>query len=278
MKNLDIFQDILNLQNQLFSVNQIKFMPQTKLNALILAAGYGTRLKRVGEKTAKGLFKNKQNLSILDLILQKLNKSTHLDQIALVTNDRFFHQYQDHLQTNHPTANITLLNDDSTHPDNRLGSLGDLCFAVNQLNWLNKNLLVLPSDRTPEDIISGIITDYQKQPGSFIVAVSKSTKERIKNKSGCAVIENDQQIIEFEEKPINPKSDYLALPFYLFPKEALILLNQYKTAGNNMDSPGNIVPWLIANNFPVYAHITNKNSFDIGDLSELKEYQQNYSA
>jgi len=253
-------------------------MPQTKLSALILAAGYGTRLKEVGEKTAKGLFKNKQSLSILDLILKKLLAQTTVENIALVTNDRFYQQYNNHLKINYPSAQIKLINDHSTHPNNRLGSLGDLHFAVNKLDWWDKNLLVLPSDRTPEDIVSGIIVDFLKQPTAFYVAVNKSSKEKIKNKSGCAVLNENLQIISFDEKPENPQSDYLALPFYIFPKTALSLLNQYKTENNNMDSPGNIVPWLIANDFPVYAHITNKKSFDIGDLLELKEYQDNYSA
>lgn len=253
-------------------------MPQTSLNALILAAGYGTRLKKIGEKTAKGLFKNCQNFTILDLIILKLSKNQAIKQIALVTNNRFYHQYKDHLSSNYPKIKITIINDGSTQPENRLGSLGDLHFAVDQLNWWNKNLLVLPSDRTPENIISALISDFKNDFSSFFVGVIKESKERIKNKSGCAVLNQYNQIVEFVEKPKNPKSDYLALPFYIFPSQALVLLKEYKTQKNNMDSPGNIVPWLISQKFPVKACLTERKSFDIGNLEELSSFQKQYLA
>lgn len=253
-------------------------MIQTSLNAIILAAGYGTRLKEVGEKTAKGLFKNQQNLTILDLIILKLLKNQNINQIALVTNNRFYHQYKDHLSSKYPNNKIAIINDGSTNPENRLGSLGDLHFAINQLGWWDKNLLVLPSDRTPENIITALVSDFKNDSNSFFVGVIKESKERIKNKSGCAVIDNQKKIIEFEEKPENPKSNYLALPFYIFPSQALALLKKYKTQKNNMDSPGNIVPWLISQKFPVKACLTEKKSFDIGSLEELKEFQRYYSS
>lgn len=252
-------------------------MPQTQLNALILAAGYGTRLKEVGEKTAKGLFKNRDNFSILDLILLKLSKNQAVNQVALVTNNRFYTQYNSHLSSKYPNANITIINDYSTEPENRLGSLGDLHFAVDSLSWWGKNLLVLPSDRTPENIIISLIKSHKNDPDSFIVGIINESKEKIKNKSGCAAVDQHNNVVDFEEKPASPKSNYLALPFYIFPSQALTLLKKYKSQKNNMDSPGNIVPWLIAQNYPVKACLTEKKSFDIGNLEELANFQSHYS-
>ncbi len=252
-------------------------MPQTQLNAIILAAGYGTRLKEVGEKTAKGLFKNRDNFSILDLVLLKLIKNQAINQVALVTNNRFHSQYKNHLSSKYPNTKINIINDGSTKPENRLGSLGDLHFAVDQLNWWDKDLLVLPSDRTPENIISALVSDFKNNSNSFVVGVVKESKEKIKNKSGCVVLNKHNNVVDFEEKPANPKSNYLALPFYIFPRQTLSLLKKYKTQKNNMDSPGNIVPWLITQNFPVKACLTAKKSFDIGNLEELESFQKEYS-
>lgn len=249
---------------------------QLQLYAIILAAGYGTRLKEKGKKTPKGLFKNKQNLSITDMAINQLIKRKEVSKIALITNQRFFTQYQKHLTTKYPKINIEIINDGSTQPENRLGSLGDLVFTIQKLGWWDKNLLVLPSDRTPENIISNLITLFKKFPSTFITCVAQESKEKIKNKSGCAILNNQQQITDFEEKPPIPKSNLRAIPFYIFPQKSLALLKEYQLKGENMDSPGNIIPWLLKNEFPIQAHVTRKNSFDIGDLQELAFFQTQY--
>jgi glucose-1-phosphate thymidylyltransferase len=249
---------------------------QFQLYAIILAAGYGTRLKDKGKKTPKGLFKNKQDLSITDMAISQLMRYEAISKIALITNQRFFKQYRNHLTAKYPELNIKIINDGSTQPENRLGSLGDLFFALEELGWWDKNLLVLPSDRTPENIISHLILLFKKTPNSFITCVAQEPKEKIKNKSGCAVLNKQQQIIDFEEKPLSPKSNLRAIPFYIFPQTSLALLKKYRDKGQNMDSPGNIIPWLLKNKFPVQAHVTHKNSFDIGDLQELASFQTQY--
>lgn len=252
-------------------------MSKKSLNVLFLAAGFGTRLKEVGQKTAKGLFKNSQDLSITDLMINQVSQIKQLNQLALVSNQRFYNQYQQHLAKHYPQLEIKTLNDGVTESDQRLGSLGDLVFALDELEWWEQPVLVLPSDRTPENIIPKLVQTYLNYPDCFITCLAQDKKENIKNKSGCALINDQMQIIDFEEKPENPKSNYRALPFYIFSLPALQLLKKYQETGRNMDSPGNIIPWLLENNFPVYSCLTDQESFDIGDLQELADFKQNHT-
>lgn len=245
-----------------------------QLNVLFLSAGYGTRLKKIGEQTPKGLFKNHKNISITDMIVNCLQKIPQIKDWALVSNNRFFQNYQDYFAKNYPQLKIRLLNDKTNNPEERLGSLGDLVFVLNKLNWWDKSILILASDRTPEDIIPNLIDLYNQHPGCFITCVAHQSKEIIANRSGCAELDEDQKILSFEEKPAQPKSNYQAIPFYIFPQECLSLLKKYQQSGNNMDAPGNIIPWLLEHNFPVYAHVTKKTSFDIGNLEDLSKFQK----
>ncbi len=64
------------------------------LKTLILAAGFGTRLGELGQKTAKGLFPNAQGKSIFDLLIKNLQEQSEIDEIAVVTNNRFYEQYK----------------------------------------------------------------------------------------------------------------------------------------------------------------------------------------
>ena len=246
------------------------------LNVLLLSAGYGTRLKKRGQNTPKGLFKNGQKLTITDMMLAKINQLSTVKNIAMVSNHRFFDQYRQHLETKHPQQKIKILDDGSKESESRLGSLGDLVFALDKLDWWQQNVMVLPSDRTPEDIVANLVATFVQHPESFITCVYQDTKENIKLKSGCAELDKNNRVINFEEKPAEPKTNLRGLPFYIFPAKSLALIKKYQQTGHNMDSPGNIVPWLLENNYPVHAYVTKTNSFDIGDLVELARFEKEY--
>jgi glucose-1-phosphate thymidylyltransferase len=253
-------------------VTKDRFLP---LNVLFLAAGFGTRLGKTGEKTAKGLFRNANGQTITDLLIKDLWQFPFIKDYALVTNQRFYQQYQDHFNQNYPNLKIKIINDGANSPKNRLGAIADLILALDVLNWWNKNVLVLPSDRNPGSILAKLIQFAQKHPLAFNTVLRITDKSEIKNKRGCAVINEQNEITDFVEKPANPPSNLASVPFYIFPKKSLALVKKYKNSGGNMDAPGNLIPWLLENNFPVYAYVTKEEALDIGTLEELAEFQKN---
>ena len=265
-----------NLTDKFFRYNTCMPHSAEKLKALILAAGFGTRLGELGQKTAKGLFPNAQGKSIFDLLIKNLQEQSEIDEIAVVTNNRFYEQYQTAAKK-FPDLNIKIINDGVDNSENRLGSLGDLELALTQLNWWEENILITPSDRTPEKFLPKLINlFFQHQTQAAVTTITKRSKKIIKNRFGCIEINVENKIINFEEKPQEPKSDYASIPFYIYPSAALNLLKSYKKSGRNMDSPGNFIPWLLKNEFPIYALATNDNSFDIGNKQELENFQNNH--
>ncbi len=247
-----------------------------KIKALMLAAGFGTRLKEIGQKTAKGLFTNSNNRTITDMMLNRIVQQKEMDEIALVTNNHFYQQYHQFLSNNYPQLSITILNDGCNQAQNRLGSLGDLVFSLNKLDWWQSNVLVLPSDRNPNKIITNLIKllKNNKDETAFYTAIVHLSKDKIKKRSGCAQINSQGQIKAFEEKPQLPKSNWAGLPFYLFTPATLKLLKKYQKTKNSIDSPGNIIPWLLEQNTPIYTYQSHSNFIDIGSLKQLKSFRQ----
>ncbi len=232
------------------------------MHVLILAAGFGTRLKKYGENIPKGLIPMEK-----ETLFGKIADELSSHSLTAVTNDRFFPAYTQWL-TDHGKE-ITLLNDGARDPDHRLGALGDILFAVHKNHWENDDLLVIPSDTYYEFSIEAFIK-FAQEKGSFATVVRKMSADQIANRLGCAVVENDR-ITDFVEKPSVPPSDYAAIPFYYYPKQTLALLSDYKGSGGNMDAPGSIIPWLLTKGVSVYAFVTEGETLDVGTTADVEK-------
>lgn len=62
--------------------------------ALILAAGYATRLYPLTLDTPKPLLPVQGSRTILDLLAARLEVLEEISEILVVTNDRFFHAFE----------------------------------------------------------------------------------------------------------------------------------------------------------------------------------------
>ena len=236
------------------------------MKSIILAGGYGTRLGEMGEQLPKGLIEfNGTNL--ISRVVDELTK-IGVSDIAVVTNSKYFALFENWVAGQ--KAKITLLSDNTTSPENRLGALGDLNFAIHKLGWEKENILVTPSDTYFTFSLSTFMDSIQKNPQQFSTIVRKMDTENIKERLGCAVLSETGMITTFVEKPVAPPSPYAAIPFYYYPSEIHTLLHQYAAEGNSMDAPGNIIPWLLKNNYPVHAHIVTDNTIDVGTLKEVE--------
>lgn len=248
-------------------------MNSFKLKTLILAAGFGTRLKEYGEQLPKGLIPYKQTTLIGNLI-SELNRS-NITSLALITNDKYFKQYKAFASLQE--SELTVINNRSTAPENRKGALGDLQIAIKELCWEKENILVVPSDTYFEFPLSDFIAKIKLNPNHFHTIVRKMDSELIANRLGCAVVNEHNHITSFEEKPANPPSNYAAIPFYYYPHTITAKLHEYRANGYSMDAPGSIIPWLIKEKLTVYAHIVTQPTIDVGTLQEVKLLQSQHT-
>lgn len=79
----------------------------------------------------------------------------------------------------------------------------------------------------------------------------------------CAIIKG-KKLTSFVEKPAKPSSLYMGVPYYIFPKESLPLVNEYAKIGKNLDSPGSILSWLIGKSPTFVYKVENGYYFDVG--------------
>ena len=116
---------------------------------VVLAAGYGSRMHPLTKDIPKALLPVGER-PILGHLERKISSSAiGLKEVLLVSNHRFaevFRQWAASLRSSIPWF---ILDDGSTCDEDRLGSMGDLAFAL-RYKGLEEDLLVVGSDNLLE--------------------------------------------------------------------------------------------------------------------------------
>ena len=214
------------------------------MNALILAAGYATRLYPLTLNKAKPLLEV-GGKPIIEWLFDKLASVPGLKTVYVVTNDKFsgdFQNWANAYQKRQPEMQIKIVNDGSSSDDDKLGATGDINLVLTRENLSNDDLLVIAGD----NLFEQSLTDFVKAAKQSLatVAVHDVGNLEAMKKYGTVTIDDKGVITNFEEKPKEPKSTLAAVALYYYSREALPLFTTYLAAGNNPDQPGLFLQWL----------------------------------
>lgn len=225
------------------------------MKALILAAGYATRLSPLTDDVPKQLLPV-GGRPIVDWIVEKI-RAAGIDEIHLVTNARFAPQFD-------AWADGVEIHDDGTASnDTRLGAIGDLQFV-----GLDDDLLVIAGDNLFDYDLGGFVDFWRARQPASAVAVHDVGDRELAKQYGIVDVDGDDRIVAFVEKPAEPPSTLAATATYLYPRAHVRLVEAYLAEGNNPDQPGNFVAWLHRRE-PVYAYRFEGGWYDIGDRDQL---------
>jgi len=233
------------------------------MKALILAAGYAVRLYPLTKRFPKPLLKVADR-PIIDYIVDKLVLIDAIDEIIVVTNNKFFGKFRQWSKQRKSKKRITLVNDLTISPEDRLGAIGDIHFCINKKK-VKEDLLVVGGDNLLEDDLGRFISYVKKQKAHPVIGVYDIKDKREASKYGVIKLDKKKQIIDFQEKPEKPKSSLVAMCLYYFPKEKLNLIQEYMAdEANRKDATGFYIDWLRLRCM-VYGFVFKRQWFDIGD-------------
>src|SRR5216110_12477 len=140
------------------------------MNALILAAGYATRLYPLTLNKAKPLLVV-GGKPIIEWLVDNLAGISDLETIYIVTNDKFaadFQAWSQSYQKCHPEFKFKIVNDGSTSDDDKLGAIGDINFVVTHENLSETSLLVAAGD----NLFTGSLADFMANARDTEVTVA----------------------------------------------------------------------------------------------------------
>jgi len=240
------------------------------MNALILAAGYATRLYPLTLNKAKPLLVV-GGRPIIEWVVDNLADVPDLETIYVVTNDKFaadFQAWSERYQDQHPEFKFKIINDGSKSDEDKLGAIGDINFVITRENLTQSSLLIVAGD----NLFTESLTDFvvcARETEATVAVYDVGDAEAIK-KYGNIAVDADGIITRFEEKPANPQGTLAAIALYYYSPAVLSLLATYLAAGNNPDQPGRFVQWLYTRK-PVETFQIKGNWLDIGSKETLED-------
>lgn len=234
------------------------------MKALILAAGYATRLRPLTDTWAKELLPV-GGRPIVDRIVDNLAEVAEIEEIHLVTNARKAPWFREWVRG----RDITIHDDGTTSNDDRLGAIGDLLFVVDRIG-ADDDLLVIAGDNLFEFRLRDLVAFWQTKDAASAVAVRDVGSLELAKQYGIVDLDGDGRIRTFVEKPPEPASTLAATATYLYSREHVDLVRTYVESEANADQPGRFVAWLHQRE-PVYGWAFTEPWYDIGDQEQLLE-------
>jgi len=236
------------------------------VNAILLAAGYGTRLYPLTRDRAKPLLPV-GGRPIIDHLIDRLGAAPEISRLILVTNDRFASDFERWAASGSFPAPMLILNDGSTCNEDRRGAVADIQFALEEIGGKHEPAYVLATDNLPRFELRDIIELSRNRDASAVFACPEDP-ERLR-RSGVAQLGAYGRIVAFEEKPERQTGRHRIPPFYAYTAPDVASVGRYLAEGGNPDAPGHYLAWLVGHR-EVYALPRPEGTYDIGTLESYR--------
>jgi len=245
------------------------------MKAIILAAGYATRLYPLTLNKPKA-FLEVAGKQILHHIMDKLDDVEIIDEIHIVTNDKFHNSFIDWANNFKSNKKITVTNDGTKTNEDRLGAVGDIHHVIKKYK-LDDDLIIIGSDNLFEFSLKDFVNFSIEKNSSAIAARDLKEKSAVAKKFGVVELDENNKIINFHEKPEDPVSTLASTCCYFLKKDDVQEVENCILEKNGVDNTGEFVKYL-AKKKGAHSFVFDEKWFDIGSHENLKEANEIYKS
>lgn len=248
------------------------YMIKKEMIAMLLAGGQGSRLGVLTSRVAKPAVAFGGKYRIIDFPLSNCINSG-VDTVGVLT------QYQPlrlntHIGIGIPwdldrnVGGVTVLPpyEKSSNTDWYTGTANAIYQNIEYMEGYNPEyILILSGDHIYKMDYEVMLDFHKKNNAAVTIAVMPVPIEEAK-RFGILITDDNKKIVDFEEKPQNPRSNLASMGIYIFNwkelKEALIKgANQ-----SGLDFGKHVIPFCHENNCPMYAYEFHGYWKDVGTL------------
>ena len=239
---------------------------------IVLAAGYATRLYPITENFPKPLLAV-GGTTILDRLISDIDAIDEVDAHLIVSNHKFLPHFEKWATESQYIKPITIIDDGSTENENRLGAVRDLILAIEKEQLIDDDLLVIAADNVISFSLQGFVNYFKEKQTSLIMTYHETEMAALR-RTGVITINQDNKVLEMQEKPEVPKSHQAVPPFYIYKKSDIKLINSCIEDGCPSDAPGNLVKSMLSKTI-FHAWSMPGTRYDIGTLENYNQIRVN---
>ena len=209
------------------------------MDAVVLAGGYATRLWPVTRNRPK-MFLPVGDETVIDSAVADLESDDRIETVYVSTNERFADDFADYLADSRFEKPVLSV-EDTTGESEKFGVVGALAQLIDR-EGVTDDLLVVAGDNLISFDLAEFGDFFADAGAPAIAAYDVGSRERAKS-YGLVELDGDR-VVDFQEKPDEPRSTLVSIACYGFPAEVLPLFDEYLADGENPDEPGWFVQWL----------------------------------
>ena len=246
---------------------------------IILAGGNSNRLKELSAKRAVGAMPIAGSYRAIDFALSNMSNS-HIQRVAVLTQYNAW-SLNEHLSSSkwwdfgRKQGGLYVFTPSITS-DNGFWYRGTADAISQNIDFVDmfapEYVLILSGDHIYKMNYDNML-DYHKETGAdaTIAVIEVPMKEA--SRFGIMNTDDEGRIVEFEEKPENPKSNLASMGIYIFNWKLLrkMLLADMKNQDSNHDFGKDIIPTMLNDGRKLYAYKFKGYWKDVGTIDSLWE-------
>ena len=257
---------------------------KNEMLALILAGGQGTRLGKLTQSIAKPAVQFGGRYRIIDFALSNCANSG-INNVGVIT------QYQPLALNSHIgngsswgldgiNAGATILQPYSATEGNRWfqGTSHAIYQNIDYIDSINPEyVLILSGDHIYKMDYDEMLQTHKDNHASLTVAVIDVPLKEA-SRFGIMNTDSNDRIVEFEEKPSEPKSTKASMGIYIFNWQRLrtMLVDAEKNNVDMSDFGSNVIPAYLESGERVYTYNFQGYWKDVGTIESLWEANMDY--
>ena len=229
------------------------------MRGLILAGGFGTRLRPLTYTRAKQLIPI-ANKPIIFYGIESLVKAG-IKELGIVVGDTAQDVKDVVGNGKHWSIDITYITQEAP-----LGLAHAIKISKDFLG--EESFIMYLGDNILKDGIDDFVRQFQgNKPNALILLTEVPNPQEF----GVAVIDDEGSVKKLIEKPKEPPSNLALVGVYLFDKEIFRAIEHIKPSGRNELEITDAIQWLLDNNFKVESHIVEGWWKDTGKPDDIIE-------
>ncbi|MCH2431860.1 MAG: NTP transferase domain-containing protein [Candidatus Poseidoniia archaeon] len=238
------------------------------MDSIVLAGGFAKRMLPLTKNTPKQLL-DVAGEPMLSHVLKSLEEISP-ERVIISVNSFFSSHFSQFIDDYSGPLNLQLFVESSENEEEKLGALGALNLLFSELN-ITGPVFIAGGDNLSNFDLSAMVSKSERT-NRDVIGLYDVEDNNLAKLYGIAELKSDR-IVDFVEKPSEPKSTLAATAYWLLSTDGISNFFDYINSGGDRDALGNFLAWNIKRN-EVLSVSYRGTWYDIGDLESYKAAQK----